>query len=260
MMLYIIVIVIVLFLFIRLLKYYTNVEEMSESNPHKQPSITIVVARYNENVDWLDTDPFKNMNIIIYEKGPYHIKNKSEHTQSISLPNVGRCDHTFLHHIIENYNNLSDVTVFLPGSATMDHKLINLDRIKHAIKKYNETADISHIYKTQQEMCYNVPNDELELFELDNWTASHSDNKNINNESALQLSPIRPFGAWFKENLPHLTLKPCVWYSGIFIATKNQIHKHPIEVYQRLIKYVDNHSNPEAGHYLERTWANLFFL
>ena len=34
----------------------------------------------------------------------------------ISLKNLGKCDHTYFHHIVNNYNKLADVTIFLPGS------------------------------------------------------------------------------------------------------------------------------------------------
>jgi hypothetical protein len=40
----------------------------------------------------------------------------------VNLPNVGKCDHTYLYHIINNYNNLSKILVFLPGSINMENK------------------------------------------------------------------------------------------------------------------------------------------
>jgi hypothetical protein len=75
----------------------------------------LVCARYNENVDWLE--PLLESNpesIFIYNKGdelPY---------PCIKLPNVGREGGTFLHHIIENYDNLADHTLFLQGNP-VDH-------------------------------------------------------------------------------------------------------------------------------------------
>ena len=222
------------------------------------PVVDIVVSRYNENIEWLNNPPFTNntTHVLLYEKGP-NISN-IPHAQSIHLPNVGRCDHTFLYHIINNYDSLPDVTVFLPGSALMDHKINNTQKVLDAVTQYIDTHDINIIHRVQHDLCANTPVKHLEDFVLDKWTTSNIENKTINDESALQPSPIRPFGKWFYQNLPNIELKSKVWYFAIFVVTKEQIRKHPIELYKRLIKYVDNHSNPEVGHYLERTWANLF--
>jgi hypothetical protein len=69
-------------------------------------SIGLVIARYNEDISWsdkFDVDKF------IYNKGDSDIDN------SIKLENIGLEPHTFLYHIINNYENLSDYTFFLQG-------------------------------------------------------------------------------------------------------------------------------------------------
>lgn len=70
--------------------------------------VELVIARYNEDISWLSK--VKNMKITIYNKGEDNI-NKS----SIKLPNIGRESHTYLTHIIDNYDNLSDITIFSQG-------------------------------------------------------------------------------------------------------------------------------------------------
>ena len=74
----------------------------------------IVVARYNESIDWT-----KFYNCIIYNKGD-PIENTNTTTNVTTLPNVGREGHTYLHHIINNYDTLSDYTMFLQGNP-FDH-------------------------------------------------------------------------------------------------------------------------------------------
>jgi hypothetical protein len=51
------------------------------------------------------------------------------------------------------------------------------------------------------------------------------------------------------------------WYTywGIFSIDKLDIIQHPLFRYQILIQTVNKHSNPEAGHYIERSWAAIFF-
>lgn len=75
----------------------------------------VVVARYNENLDWLKTVPW---DYIVFNKGednlPKWIKNE------IKLPNIGREAHTYLTYILKNYDNLPEYTIFLQGSP-FDH-------------------------------------------------------------------------------------------------------------------------------------------
>ncbi len=69
--------------------------------------LEIVVARYNENIDWLE--PYLS-DSTIYNKGR-SIAGKD----TVPLPNIGREGHSYLYHIIENYDNLADRTIFCQG-------------------------------------------------------------------------------------------------------------------------------------------------
>ena len=82
----------------------------------------IVVARYNESIDWLDSINKDKYNIKIYNKGDDNINYEYS-----KLPNIGRESHTYLKYIIDNYENLTDFTIFLQGNP-FDH-LGNLERV-----------------------------------------------------------------------------------------------------------------------------------
>lgn len=88
-------------------------------------NITIVVARYNENMDWLKTIQW---NYVVYNKGeddiPDWVKN------IIKLPNIGRESHTYLRYIVDNYDNLPDYIAFLQGNP--------FDHSKELIKKISD--------------------------------------------------------------------------------------------------------------------------
>eukprot|EP01035_Chromulina_nebulosa_P032892 gene32892-43993_t len=81
-------------------------------------NIELVIARYNESLDWLLEEGFPSDIVTIYNKGPTEITlNHRRRHQPITfqqrvfqLSNVGRESHTFLHHIIEHYDNLAEVT------------------------------------------------------------------------------------------------------------------------------------------------------
>lgn len=72
----------------------------------------IVVAKYNEDVNWLNS--LNGGKVTIYNKGNGDLSN------SIKLPNVGREPHTYFYHIVNNYDNLSDWTFFTQGHP-FDH-------------------------------------------------------------------------------------------------------------------------------------------
>jgi hypothetical protein len=64
----------------------------------------IVVSRYSENISW--AKKYNNF-ITLYNKGDDLIEN------SIRLNNIGREAHSYLYHIVNNYNNLAEYTCFL---------------------------------------------------------------------------------------------------------------------------------------------------
>ena len=85
-------------------------------------NIEIVIARYNEDLSWMNNSPFNEFKYTIYNKGFNNNFEQKYINKVITLPNIGRCDHTFLYHVTENYINLSNITVFFPGSLNMVFK------------------------------------------------------------------------------------------------------------------------------------------
>jgi hypothetical protein len=221
-------------------EYYTNTNA----------TIEMVIARYNEDLNWLKDEPFNKYKSIVYNKGindnfeKYNVKN------IIKLQNIGRCDHTYLYHIINNYDNLADITFFCPGSLNMESKINKGIQILNNVEKYNNTVIISDYYDNLKDNLYD--------FKLDNWEASDKSNKIINNESKLELAKIRPFGKWFENKFGDLIIHHCS-YQGIMAISKKHILQNSKEHYINIIKDVENSSNPEAGHYIERSWEAIFY-
>ena len=68
----------------------------------------IVIARYKEDIEWTK---YLDYETIIYSKGgPVETNHKV-----IQMPNIGMGGATFWYHIIENYDNLADITLFTQG-------------------------------------------------------------------------------------------------------------------------------------------------
>lgn len=67
-------------------------------------SYTIIISRYNENIEWLNN--LQTENVIIYNKGNDYIPG------AIITKNIGMNIETMFRYIVENYNNLSDYSFF----------------------------------------------------------------------------------------------------------------------------------------------------
>ena len=90
-------------------------------------SYKIVIARYNETLEW--TNKLNENNIIIYNKGDF-IDNTNIH-----LKNIGREGETFLYHIINNYNELPDYLILLQGDPFCHMTNITPDNFQDNIDK-----------------------------------------------------------------------------------------------------------------------------
>ncbi len=93
-------------------------------------SVCVVVARYNERLDWLPC---------LHEDYAIHISNSGNEIKDVlpiravveDVPNEGREAGHWIRYIVNHYNNLADITVFLQGSPHIGHTgdiLFNLER------------------------------------------------------------------------------------------------------------------------------------
>ena len=96
----------------------------------------IIVSRYNEDLLWMLEYPFNKFKYTVYNKGINEDFDKTHVTKVIPLPNIGRCDHTYLYHIVTNFNNLASINVFFPGSLNNSYKKRNAMKILTNIIKY----------------------------------------------------------------------------------------------------------------------------
>lgn len=219
-------------------------------------TVDLVIARYEENLSWLPK-VFLFRNVWIYNKGskllPKHVlpHNLDDHNvKVIHLENLGRCDHTYLYHIVHQYDNLADVTIFLPGSSTMNTKL---PKVVQTIQKAFQTESSVFVNAVQ----VNDVRRDIYQFTLNTYTATCQQNAAQNPESNLFPAKIRPFGKWYESYLGSEPY-PYLMYQGIFAVSRDHIKNRDVSLYQRLMDEVGEHSNPEVGHYIERIWMALF--
>jgi hypothetical protein len=81
-------------------------------------SYKVIVAKYNENMDWLNRVSVQNY--IVYDKGSSPIPDSFPKQQIFRRENIGREADSFLFYILENYYNLPEYLIFLQGHP-FDH-------------------------------------------------------------------------------------------------------------------------------------------
>ena len=191
-------------------------------------SFCVVVARYNEDVEWTKKFP----NVIVYNKG-----NKLDNSYNeVFLNNVGREGHTYYKYICDNYDNLAEYTIFLQGRP-FDHSpniIYNLTKYINNIN--NKELSIDFEYLSEQ-----IYHSSLDIERVGNWQC-----KNIHKNWE------RVFGV-NSDN------QECVFGSGAqFIVSKKNILKNTKEFYENIIKMLDYDIDPLEGHDIERFHKYIF--
>ncbi len=204
-------------------------------------SYKIIVARYNENIEWLNSEM---ENCIIYNKG-----NKLNLDNEINLENVGRESETYLNYIISNYDNLPDVIVFTQARIS-DH-IGSTNNINYLINIKNQAL----IYSKSQNFLTHYDNGRNIHFDKE-WNLRN--NGYILKDNYKDNKPIT-FFEWFKNNIDINYPNPIkIYVAGIFAVKKEIILNKPIEYYMNLIKEVNHHINSTEGHFFERSWFYIF--
>jgi hypothetical protein len=212
----------------------------------------LVISRYNEDTSW--TFPYKNI-VTIYSKGKICNNTKS-------LKNVGREGHTYLYHIVNNYNNLAKKTIFLKSNNTNESLNLQWLNFTHSCKNINDFINFS-LNDNSRTMYFpffdiltcNYKYSPLDLTEDGNL--KHFGKWNIYRENKSG-SFIDWFTTYIDNN--YNNFKDTFNWSphGIFTIEKNVILNKSLEYYKNILSTVDYTENPEEGHYLERSWIYIF--
>jgi len=200
----------------------------------RKMSYKIVVARYNENLNWLL--PVIDYCIIFNKGEPLHLKNE------IMLKNVGRESETYLHYIIDNYDSLPDVVIFTQGNIS-DHRKTgynHLEIMREEALQYGKSgcAYYKNIFFAI-EPDFNLKMDVVPQ-----------------NYGQYRCTFDFWFQSIFKIPFPE---EFYIYWHGIFAVRKDLILKRPLQFYKELIKEVNYHVNPTEGHFFERSWFYIFF-
>jgi len=205
----------------------------------------------------------------------------------VALPNVGREGHTYLHHIVNNYENLADWTVFsqagAPSAGYKGHRLggghlvhgmsfddyvlrqkerdgasfifstaVDFDTLAHSMRS-NYAHKPEH-FSADADMCPSKANAESwePFFDL-GWFRDF-----LASKCAIDPSDVEAkFADYWTQHVQRP--KPA---SGVlffaqgarFAASRERIQQRPKEYYEHLLELVSEDSDPCANYFNEWVW------
>jgi hypothetical protein len=206
----------------------------------------LVVSLYNRDLGWL-SNVDSSVKKTIYRKGSL-----VTHPDEVFLQNnVGRDVHTFFHHIVSNYSNLSEYT-FFSQDFPFDHvqnyiELINGNRLKWDMEATHTFGGYWGFYKSN-----NLPHilEESEQFggKVLKCTTDGSPHHN-----GLNLGQAWEF--FFDVEIPlHFEFTP----GGHFCISKEQVHTRPLDFYKKIVLFLE--TNEHAPWIVERLEPYIFNL
>lgn len=237
----------------------------------------IVVARFREDLRWLR--PYNDI-VTFYNKG---INDINYLKCIINLENKGREGDTYLYHIITNYNNLAQKTIFTQGEV-FDHNRTILYAFDN-FAKHTEFQPLGICWKSGE----NVPPPEIvgKYVTITDYSLNFlviKINSNLDYEDPYyfydpgliqvknayinchKLSPGETIVNNFLKridyfkNLPlHEVTNLDYTWSALFSVTSNNIRKNPKELYERIKVELtrDFADGGSDGYVLEKLWMFL---
>jgi hypothetical protein len=224
--------------------YYRNVYTF---NPSILKKTRFIICRYNENPIFLNYIP-EGFEVWVYNKGSDFTHDR-ENLKIIKQENIGFETYTYLKYMIDNFDNLADINVFIQASFLNSYKFIKFNQILHQLHK----GDNKFFYAGTQ--FYHRKQDVLGLY-INSYCLTSNHNK-----CKIKHSSHRPLQKWLQHYFPEITTIDIynIGYNSFLIIPKENIRKVGLPMLQRLISfYTEPGVQNEEIHYMERLWATFF--
>lgn len=228
----------------------------------------LVVARYNEDCNWLL--PFKDI---------VHIQNKGEisdipgdlHDKVHQLDNIGLDQYCYLDYIVRNYENLEDEIVFVqaditqhkdaiePNSAILEYKTHTLNVVDPHVEGMTSEEIVDHLFRQVRIHGFTL---NAKIYVRKNGNYCVLRNTKVTKEYPDEEDTGMLFGDWFDKNIKRQMPEKerFLWFkNGIFGASKKYILTRPKSYYEDLKAQITTQRG-EVLHYLERSWYYIFNL
>jgi hypothetical protein len=190
--------------------------------------MNIVISRYNEDLLWCSNINHKKT---IYNKGSL-----LKDLKSIEIPNVGREAHTYLYHIVNNYDTLDEYTMFLQGNP-FDHGFTDNFMSSNLLNSISFKVPFFPLLRKEENFNYFVcddrgrPHNNLEMVD---FIKKHKLEKLFNNKQFYFVQGAQ------------------------FVVSRERIHTQSLETYKHLLETLSDPENGSYAHIMERLWLHIF--
>lgn len=221
--------------------------------PHAFRRLTAVVARYREELSWLQES---GLPAIVYDKsGEADCASARQQTAGAAvdirpLPNMGRESHTYLQHIVAAYPNFPDATLFIQGNP-FPHLPQNMGPAALAAEA-QRLADKGAPFKG------------LAFYSLkcDHLGRPHSMSDPAKAGKWPGWGKDIPVGRVYAELFagPVPLRYHAKGAASLFLVSRKRLLSRPLALYRRALELIldDPHDAENTGHAFERLWSVIF--
>ena len=243
----------------------------SSSSPGSR--VQVVVSHFNEDLGWLLTAlPATHYDVLVYTKGRANFSGTPVAERLLgrvrALPNVGREGHTILSHVLARWDDLPEVTLFLPGNAG-----VHPWRVGALAQMLGGGAQARLLGGGA---CCKGARANASAAALEGsaavlgtryqrWTCTDAANAARNGDPTVLPSRWRPLSAWVERHLgagalawlqAQPTMRAC--FNGVVGVHRDRLRRWPRSTYAGIVAELASHHNPEAGFFLEYLWLALW--
>merc|ERR1719158_663577 len=244
-------------------------------------NVEVVVSHFDEDLTWVKDHESTATRFTVYSKAA------SPPEFAVSLPNVGRESHTYLHHIVSQYDSLANWTVFTQGikptwgyhggghasghlsdAVTFDDYLHPFPDGQDAFFILNAASQFPSGRQTNRLgfMIRDLNEDQLTkdtcpTVGIDGWTPWWWDKKHpqLRSKAKSELTMLEFYHKYIAQDEndgKDLTL--AFAQGGRFSVSRDRIHKRPREFYSTLLDQLSTGVSPMAGYWMEASWFDVF--
>ena len=245
-------------------------------------NIVVVIARYRENLAWVhDTVPHY-CHVIVMNKGDPIGTNVHPNSRVHDIPNIGRESEAYLRYILSNYDDLSEIIIFLQGDpfphieANLRNTLIAICNDAKSLPCYpismrwlrSKQIPPDSVIDANRSTAPHAPNalhfERMNCFNLDSERYHDAGTPgivtryhryyNVPNGKNIMSHASRLIG--MKNEIAEDTRSLLFFFAANFAVRKASILQHDIDVYRRMADQAK--SCPTWGFICERLWFVLF--
>lgn len=240
----------------------------------ERKTIHIVVSHCENDLSWISnfSQDFNVESVHIFTKCGNSVQGAPPMAKLVRLPNVGRCDHSFVTYItsylegeVSHNSNYEDHIVFFLKDDMSD-------RNEHQHGKWNDFLFMIRVASSSNGFSCGITQGTAGGFDLSSYHDTEmllsfsrdgyeSFHHRYNSDSAQFKSSFSNLGDFYRyitegdvTGLPQISQ---VCYGGVFATKVSNIVKVKMSIWRSAEHALSRGNNIEEGHFMERLWAVL---